>query len=82
MKYDVLEKVERLTMPVLLIVGESDTGTPPAHHWILFDALPGKKELHAIKGAGHTPREEAHLEELKRILSHWIENIDGDIAEN
>lgn len=71
MKYDLLEKVHKLTMPVLLAVGELDTGTPLAHHQLLFDALPGKKELHVIKGSDHNFNDE-QLGELKIIIKKWI----------
>lgn len=74
LKYDLLEKVDKLTMPVLLIVGENDDHTPPAHQKILYKRLPGKKELHIIKGADHNFRAETYLKELKSIFTNWIKN--------
>ncbi len=68
MKYNILEKADKLIMPVLLIVGEKDVGTPPEHQKMLYDKLPGKKELYIIKGAAHTFREETHLKEIKDIF--------------
>lgn len=76
LKYDLLPKAERLTMPVLMIVGENDESTPPEHQKILFDKLSGEKEMHIIKGAGHTFREEEHLKEIKKIFDDWIKKID------
>jgi len=76
MKYDLLKKADKLTMPVLLIVGENDHSCPPKHHKILFEALPGKKELHVIKGAVHTFRKEEHLEEIKEIFDKWIKLVE------
>jgi pimeloyl-ACP methyl ester carboxylesterase len=74
LKHDLLEKVDKLTMPVLLIVGDLDDGTPPEHQKILFDAISHEnKELHIIKGAKHTFREEEHLKEIKTIIKNWIE---------
>ena len=75
LKYDLLEKVENLTMPVLMIVGEKDVGTPPEHQKILYDKLPGKKEMHVIKGAEHTFREKEHLNEIKEIFNCWIKSL-------
>lgn len=75
LKYDLLPNAVKLTMPVLMIVGENDTSTFPKHQQILFDKLPGKKELHIIKGAEHTFREQAHLDEIKEIFLKWIEEI-------
>ena len=75
LKYDLLPQANKLTMPVLLIVGENDTRTPLDHQKILFNVLPGPKELHVIKGSSHTFRDPAHLQELKNILSQWIEKL-------
>jgi pimeloyl-ACP methyl ester carboxylesterase len=61
-------------MPVLLIVGENDTSTPPPHQKILYKKLPGKKELHIIEGASHTFRDETQLNEIKEILNNWIKS--------
>ncbi len=72
LKYDLLEKVKNLTMPVLLIVGEYDTGTPPEHQKILYDRLPGHKKMHIIKEAPHTFRETEHLSEIKDVIDSWI----------
>ena len=73
LKHDLLEKAEKLTMPVLLIVGEKDDGTPPEHQKILFDAIPTEnKELHIIKDAPHTFRDKEQLEEIKKIIKEWI----------
>jgi len=75
LKYNLLDKVNKLTMPVLLIAGENDEYTPPKHQKILYDKLPGRKELHAIKGSPHTFREEKHLKEVKEILLNWIDSL-------
>ena len=69
MKYDLLPDAKKLTMPVLLIVGEYDNGTPPEHQKLLFDALPGPKEMHIIKGAKHTFIEPQHLAEIKELFN-------------
>jgi len=73
-KYDLLEKVNKLTMPVLLIVGEKDDTTPPEHQKILYDALLGNKELHIVKNADHNFREKIEKQELKNIFIDWIRN--------
>lgn len=74
LKYNLLEKARKLNMPVLLITGENDMGATPEHHKLLFDKLPGKKELHIITGAPHTFAEPHHLSEIKTIFSNWIRN--------
>ncbi len=75
LKYDLLEGAQRLTMPVLMMVGEKDTGTPLEHQKILYDRLPGRKELHLIKGAEHTFRDEKHLQEISAIFDQWIKSF-------
>jgi pimeloyl-ACP methyl ester carboxylesterase len=75
LKYNILNDVDKLTMPVLMIVGDQDDSTPLKHQEILFKVLPGKKELHIIRGAPHTFREVKYLEEIKEIFLKWIENI-------
>ena len=76
LKYDLLEKADKLTMPTLLIVGELDDGCPLEHQEILFNALPAtKKELHIIKGAPHTFKEPEHLKEIYQIMDSWLKSL-------
>lgn len=76
LKYDLLKKIKKIKVPVLLIVGENDEDTPLEHQKILYDALNTEKELHIIKGAKHTFKEKIHLNDLKVILNNWIKGID------
>jgi pimeloyl-ACP methyl ester carboxylesterase len=76
LEYDLLKGVSKLTMPVLMVVGENDTSTPISHQKLLFDRLQGRKELHTIKGAEHTFRDEKHLEEIKNIIDRWLTYLD------
>lgn len=75
LKYDLLPEAGKLTMPVLLIVGEEDESTPVEHQKILFEKLPTEKELHIIKTAPHTFRDQNHLQEIKDIFTKWIAQI-------
>ncbi len=79
-KYDLLLEVERLSMPVLLMVGDSDTSTPLEHQQMLYDVLPGDKEIHIFKGCDHNFREPALEENIKKLyllMSSWIEKVEG-----
>jgi pimeloyl-ACP methyl ester carboxylesterase len=76
LKYDLVPQANKLTMPVLLIVGEKDDGTPPEHQRLLFNNLPGKKELHIIKDGPHTFRDAKQLKEIKKIIKEWIKSTD------
>jgi len=75
LKYDILPKADRLNLPVLLIVGEHDTSTPVTHQQMLYEKLPGPKELHIIKGAPHTFRSSEHLRKIFKIFKNWLEKI-------
>ena len=76
LKYDLLKEIDKITMPVLLIVGEMDKTTPLEHQQTLYDAIPNdKKELHIIKSAPHTFKDQKHLEEIKKIFLNWIKSI-------
>lgn len=75
LKYDLMPDIARLVMPVLLIVGEKDGSTPLEHQRLFYDKLPGRKELHIIKGARHTFREKNHLEEIEQIFNSWIQSL-------
>lgn len=49
-----LAAAPRIKVPVLLIHGDRDSKTRPAHSRRLFDALTGPKRLLLIPGAGHS----------------------------
>lgn len=76
LRYDALPDARKLTMPVLMIVGEKDTITPLQHQNILYGKLTGDKELHVIKNAAHTFREKPHLAEISSIFADWIARIE------
>lgn len=76
LRYDLLENVNALTMPVLMIVGDKDENTPLEHQQILFDKLPGPKEFHIVEGAEHNFRDQAYLNEIKSIMTNWIQSFD------
>lgn len=71
-KFDLLPEVSKLTMPVLLIVGSRDESTPLEHEQMLFDQLPGPKELHVIKDADHNFRDPKWLAELAQTFNDWL----------
>jgi pimeloyl-ACP methyl ester carboxylesterase len=76
MQYDLTKNADKLTMPVLIIVGEKDDGTPLKHQQVLFNSIKGsKKELKIIDGAGHNFRSEEELTRLKTIVNEWVEEL-------
>ncbi len=80
LNHNLLPQAHKLTMPLLIVVGEEDTSCPPAHEKILFDAIPlSKKELVIIPKAPHTFRDEKHLEQLTDYLTSWLSKLDSSI---
>ncbi len=75
LKYDLLPDANKLNIPVLIIVGENDDSIPPKYQKLLYEKLPGKKELHIIKGSSHTFREPNELHEIYQIINKWIKTI-------
>lgn len=75
MKHDLLPEAHKLTIPVLMIVGDRDQSTPPEHQQLLYEKLSGTKEIHIIRGGPHTFRDPAHLKEIKEIFDTWIKSI-------
>lgn len=75
MQYDLLKSAKKLIMPVLLIVGTEDDSTPLKHQEILYEKLPGDKELHVIKNAPHTFKEKEHLDKIRVIFDKWISKV-------
>lgn len=73
MQYDLIPQASTLTMPFLTIVGEHDTSTPSDHVKLIFNAVPGPKEMHVIQGAPHRFRDQKHLDEIQMIIGKWIE---------
>jgi pimeloyl-ACP methyl ester carboxylesterase len=78
-KYDLLRNASRLAMPVLLMAGEDDKGTPYKHQKILYDAMPGNKVTllkvenadHNFRGSGDYAKK---LREVKKAISEWLRN--------
>lgn len=74
-QYNLLDNIKKITMPTFLLVGEQDTTCPVFRQQILFDSLICPKELHIIKGAPHTFRDENHLREIYSIINTWLKTL-------
>jgi pimeloyl-ACP methyl ester carboxylesterase len=75
LKYDLRPEISKLTQPVLMVVGSADTATPVEQQKMFFDQLPGSKEFHIIKGAGHTFSGQKYSQELTEIFDHWLKSL-------
>jgi pimeloyl-ACP methyl ester carboxylesterase len=63
-----------ITQPVLLIHGEADTDTPPAHSQRVLQALAGPKRLILVPGARHN---ESLRGDVWNEIDRWIDGVLG-----
>lgn len=76
LSYDVRLNAKALTMPVLMIVGDDDTGVPLRHQRLLLDKIPSKqKRLEVIEGASHNFRNPGELPQLRRLIKAWARGL-------
>jgi len=73
LNYNILPEAAKFTMPFLMMVGDADSHTPLEDQKQLYDLVPEPKEIHIIKGAGHTFRSATHLDQAEEILKNWID---------
>lgn len=52
-RLDLLDRIEHLNVPTLVIAGERDRLTPPAHAHRLAEALPYSRGVLELEGSGH-----------------------------
>jgi len=74
LKHDLRPNAGKLVMPVLFIVGDKDKLCRDQE--VLYNLVPGKKEMHIIPGAPHTFVEPEHLAQLRSIFDNWLKEID------
>jgi pimeloyl-ACP methyl ester carboxylesterase len=73
--FDILPRADRLTMPVLMVVGAEDVPTPPDHQLELYGLLPGEKEMHILPGCDHSFTAPEHREKMAAIVREWAGNF-------
>lgn len=61
-RMSLLDRIEHLTVPALVIAGERDLLTPPAHSHRLAEALPECQGVLELEGSGHMSPLEKHAE--------------------
>ncbi|HWY79360.1 MAG TPA: alpha/beta fold hydrolase [Candidatus Sulfotelmatobacter sp.] len=77
-KYDLLQFANRLTMPVLLVIGENDTHIPVAHQKILYSKLPSPKAIYIIPNASHELDSDSARKDIYTIFSSWINAVESE----
>lgn len=66
-----LQALQKVTSPILLIVGANDYGTIELNQ-MAFDILQCNKKLEIVPGATHLFEEQGALEEVGRMASIWF----------
>ena len=77
MRYDTTSKLGRVTSPVLVMHGDSDTIVPIALGRRVFEAANEPKEFYVIPGAGHNDTYVAGGQEYFARLRAWLDKIPG-----
>jgi 3-oxoadipate enol-lactonase len=68
--FDFTAKLPTLKLPVLVVVGDGDAGTPPVGNKLLADLVPGAGYAE-IKDARHFPNVE-HPNSFNRLMMSWL----------
>jgi uncharacterized protein len=66
------EAAAHLTVPVLLVHGDADVETPPAHSQRVFAALKGPRRLILVPGAGHNG---SLRPEVWDAIARWLDQM-------
>jgi fermentation-respiration switch protein FrsA (DUF1100 family) len=74
-RYDSLDRVPRLRMPLLVMQGDRDEVIPAALGRRLFDAAPEPKRHYAIPGAGHNDTYLVGGEAYWRELADFLDGV-------
>jgi 3-oxoadipate enol-lactonase len=70
MKFDVIDKLPRITTPTIVLCGDGDPGTPPAGNKLIAAQIPGARYFE-IEDARHLANVERR-EQFNRIMLEWL----------
>ena len=71
--FDIMDKVPTITLPTLILVGDSDVMTPVKYSTFLNDKIEGSV-MHVIEGAGHSVMLEQSSQFNKHIID-WVRDL-------
>ncbi|MFW9801479.1 MAG: alpha/beta fold hydrolase [Candidatus Thorarchaeota archaeon] len=72
-EFDIMGRVNDITLPTLIIVGESDALTPVKYSQYMADRIKGS-EMHVIPKAGHSVMLE-QWEQFNDIIANWYQSL-------
>ncbi|MHA2321559.1 MAG: alpha/beta fold hydrolase [Candidatus Thorarchaeota archaeon] len=72
-KFDIMDKVEMIRSPTLILVGDSDVMTPVKYSTYLKDKIEDSV-MHVIEGAGHSVMLE-RFGVFNELVANWVDTI-------
>jgi hypothetical protein len=72
--HNLLNIVEKIKCPALIISGDEDEVIPIEQQKMLFDKIKSKKELYIFKNGDHNLKGRENSEELYNIINNWIKS--------
>jgi hypothetical protein len=72
-RYDIIEKVNKVNVPILILHGDQDEVVPFAQGKKVFEAAPEPKEFYAIRGAHHNDTYFVGGDPYFAVLKNFIE---------
>ncbi|RLC37886.1 hypothetical protein DRH29_00525 [candidate division Kazan bacterium] len=72
MRFNLIQSADKLTMPVLIVVGQEDLLAPPEHQQKLLQAISGDAELIIIEHGDHFFESGEHLKDLIEKVENWL----------
>lgn len=76
-RYDIVEKIKKVRVPVLVLHGDRDEVVPYAQGRQVFEAATGPKEFYTIPGAHHNDTYIVGGEAYFKALKNFIERASG-----
>ena len=76
-KFDSINKISQIEVPILLIHGTEDEVVPSFMSQELYNVASSAKKLHWVAGAGHNDVPRVGGENYLKIVSHFVESFSG-----
>jgi abhydrolase domain-containing protein 17 len=67
--------IRQIKIPVLLIHGTDDRIIPYWHSQVLYDSIPGPKQLFTVEGAGHNDVSIVAGENYEKAIGQWLQQF-------
>ncbi len=71
---DTLKRVDKITVPTLVMHGEEDKLDPPETARLLFAALTCEKRLEMLPGSGHVGIKDIQKQRVMALTAEWVLN--------